>query len=85
VSNGVALVPAWCTLSRPTAVANSITYPVSTQDYESGKMLSGELKQELIAVLQPLVAEHQERRKTVTDDLVKQFMTPRPLNFSLGK
>jgi len=48
-------------------------------------MLSGELKQELIAVLQPLVAEHQERRKTVTDDLVKQFMNPRPLNFSLTK
>ena len=53
------------------------------QDYESGKMLSGELKQELIAVLQPFVTEHQERRKTVTNDLVKEFMTPRALNFNL--
>ena len=55
------------------------------QDYESGKMLSGELKKELITVLQALVSEHQERRKTVTDDVVKEFMKPRPLNFQLGK
>ena len=60
-------------------------YPPPIQDYESGKMLSGELKKELITVLQALVSEHQERRKTVTDDVVKEFMKPRPLNFQLGK
>ena len=42
-------------------------------------MLTGELKKELIDVLQKLVGEHQERRKAVTDEVVKQFMTPRRL------
>ena len=42
-------------------------------------MLTGELKQELIEVLQPLIAEHQARRKEVTDEIVKEFMTPRKL------
>ncbi|CAF1011222.1 unnamed protein product [Rotaria sp. Silwood1] len=49
--------------------------------YSSGQLLTGELKQELIDVLQKLILEHQERRKQVTDDQVKQFMTPRPLKF----
>lgn len=44
-------------------------------------MLSGEIKKELISVIQPLVAEHQERRKLVTDEVVKKFMTPRKLEF----
>lgn len=51
------------------------------EDYSSGKMLSGEIKKELISILQPLVAEHQERRKLVTDEVVKEFMTPRKLQF----
>ena len=46
-------------------------------------MLTGELKKELISVLQKLVGEHQERRKTVTDDVVIEYMTPRPLNFKM--
>jgi len=50
-------------------------------NYSSGKMLTGELKQELIKVLQELVGNHQEARAKVTDDVVKQFMTPRKLNF----
>lgn len=28
-----------------------------------------------------MIAQHQEQRKQVTDETVKQFMTPRPLNF----
>ena len=51
------------------------------QDYTSGDLLSGFLKKELIDVLQPMVAKHQEARKQVTDDVIKQFMTPRKLNF----
>jgi tryptophanyl-tRNA synthetase len=51
------------------------------EDYESGKLLTGDLKKELITVLQSLVSAHQERRKLVTDDVVKRFMTPRPLKF----
>ncbi|XP_008823842.2 tryptophan--tRNA ligase, cytoplasmic isoform X2 [Nannospalax galili] len=51
------------------------------KDYTSGAMLTGELKKTLIDVLQPLIAEHQTRRKAVTEEMVKEFMTPRPLSF----
>lgn len=51
------------------------------QDYTSGALLTGELKKILIETLQPMIAQHQERRKQVTDEMVQQFMTPRPLNF----
>ena len=44
-------------------------------------MLTGELKQELIIVLQKLVSEHRKRRAAVTDDLVKHFMSQRPMGF----
>uniref|UniRef100_A0A665UZV0 Tryptophan--tRNA ligase, cytoplasmic n=1 Tax=Echeneis naucrates TaxID=173247 RepID=A0A665UZV0_ECHNA len=52
------------------------------QDYTSGALLTGELKKLLIETLQPMIAQHQERRKQVTDETVKQFMTPRSLNFN---
>lgn len=42
-------------------------------------MLTGELKKELIGVLQALVRGHQQRRAAVTDEVVRHFMTPRPL------
>jgi tryptophanyl-tRNA synthetase len=48
--------------------------------YSKGEMLSGEIKKVAIETLQPIVAEHQERRKQVTDALLDQFMTPRKLN-----
>ena len=51
------------------------------QRYTSGQLLTGYLKLELINLLTPLVTAHQEARKLVTDDVVRQFMTPRPLNF----
>nr|XP_021148053.1 tryptophan--tRNA ligase, cytoplasmic isoform X1 [Columba livia] len=51
------------------------------QAYTSGELLTGELKKVLIETLQPLIAAHQERRKQVTDEVVKQFMTPRKLAF----
>jgi len=44
-------------------------------------MLSGEIKKELIDVLQPIVAAHQENRKNVTLDVIKEFMKPRKLEF----
>ena len=52
-----------------------------TQEYKSGKMLTSELKKELIHVLKKLIGEHQERRRAVSDDDVKEFMTSRPLSF----
>lgn len=55
--------------------------PLSRQDYSSGAMLTGELKKVLIEVLQPLIAEHQARRKEVTDEVVKEFMSPRKLSY----
>lgn len=64
---------------------HSLTYSSisSLQDYSSGALLTGELKKILIETLQPMIAQHQERRKQVTDEMVKQFMTPRPLNFKI--
>ena len=44
-------------------------------------MLSGEVKKELIGVLTGLVEGHQERRRAVTDDVLKLFMSVRPLDF----
>jgi len=51
------------------------------RDYGSGAMLTGEVKKELIAVLQEMVREHQERRALVTREVVEQFMTVRQLEF----
>ena len=49
--------------------------------YTKGEILSGELKAKAIEILQPIVAEHQLRRKSVTDDVLEQFMAIRPLKF----
>ncbi|XP_052767278.1 tryptophan--tRNA ligase, cytoplasmic-like [Mya arenaria] len=51
------------------------------KDYTSGELLTGYLKKELIEILQKIVTQHRENRLKVTDDIVKQFMTPRKLNF----
>jgi len=51
------------------------------RDYTSGALLTGELKKILIDILQPLIAAHQERRNKVTDEVVEQFMSIRPLKF----
>ncbi|KAL8275883.1 hypothetical protein Esti_000219 [Eimeria stiedai] len=44
--------------------------------YSSGKLLSGEVKQRLIQILQEMIKGHQERRAKVTDDMVREFMNP---------
>lgn len=51
------------------------------KDYTSGAMLTGELKKELIEILQPIVSAHQERRAQITDEILLRFTTPRPLKF----
>lgn len=53
------------------------------QTYESGELLTGYLKKELIELLQPLVQGHRERRKLVTDETVKQFTALRKLDYNL--
>lgn len=49
--------------------------------YTSGELLTGFLKKELVEILQKLVGEHRQRRASLTDDVVKQCMTPRKLKF----
>jgi len=49
------------------------------EEYASGRMLSGEIKQELVKVITPLVMRHQLARSKVTDDIVQTFLTPRKL------
>jgi len=51
------------------------------QEYSSGRMLTGEIKKELVDVLTPIVLEHQRARLAVTDEVVKAFLTPRRLEF----
>ena len=53
-------------------------------EYKSGRMLSGEIKEKLIELLLPLIAEHQKARVSVGDDLVEEFMRVRPLAFKRG-
>lgn len=48
-------------------------------DYAAGRMLSGEIKKELINIIQPLVAKHQEQRALVTDEVLDHFFKERPL------
>ena len=43
-------------------------------DYRKGELLTGELKKKCIAVLQKVVSNFQEKKKAVSDDLVRQFM-----------
>jgi len=51
------------------------------QEYSSGRMLTGEIKNELVQELVPIILEHQRRRAAVTDNDVKAFFTPRRLEF----
>lgn len=50
-------------------------------NYSSGKLLTGELKKIAITTLQGVLLQFQEKQKTINDDLVKYFMTPRKLAF----
>lgn len=47
------------------------------EDYKAGTMSTGEMKRECIAVVQAFVGEFQERRKHVTDDVLKEYMRVR--------
>lgn len=68
--------------SRKSKLFLSYSCPCFLQDYTSGALLTGELKKCLIETLQPMIAAHQQRRKQITDDMVKEFMTPRTLDFN---
>lgn len=44
--------------------------------YSTGKMLTGEIKQKLISVIQDIVAAHQERKSQISDEMLDFAMTP---------
>ena len=50
-------------------------------EYKSGKLLSGEIKNILFETLKPFIKSHQESRNKVTEEMVTEFMTPRSLEF----
>ncbi|KXJ77081.1 hypothetical protein RP20_CCG008321 [Aedes albopictus] len=52
--------------------------------YSTGELLSGEIKKIAIETLQPIVADHQTKRKEVTDEILEQFMALRPLNYQIN-
>ena len=51
------------------------------RDYQSGKMMTGQVKAELTETLQKLVKGHQDRKALVTDQTVKDFMEVRKLTY----
>jgi len=51
-------------------------------EYNTGKMLTGQVKARLSEVLIERVVRHQRARAMITEDVVDAFMTPRPLNLS---
>lgn len=55
------------------------------QSYLKGELLTGELKARCIKELQTFVGAFQERKKAVTDEVVKSYMTPKPLEWNQGK
>ncbi|KAG2439245.1 hypothetical protein HXX76_004606 [Chlamydomonas incerta] len=50
------------------------------EEYGSGRMLTGEIKKELITVLTDMVSRHQRARAQVTEEVVDAFMAVRPMN-----
>ena len=47
-------------------------------EYKSGRMMTGEVKKTLIGVLQEFIGEHQVKRKAVTDEMIKKFLSLAP-------
>ncbi|KAI5846361.1 hypothetical protein DFP73DRAFT_494365 [Morchella snyderi] len=55
------------------------------QSYLKGELLTGELKARCIKELQGFVTAFQGRKKAITDEVVKSYMTPKPLEWTQGK
>ena len=50
-------------------------------DYAAGRLLTGDVKARLADTLAPMVLAHQAARAAVTDDVVRDFMRVRALDF----
>ncbi|XP_072930137.1 tryptophan--tRNA ligase, cytoplasmic [Epargyreus clarus] len=51
------------------------------KSYESGEMLTGELKKIAIDTLTPIIQEYQARRAKVTDEVMQEFFKLRKIDF----
>lgn len=51
------------------------------QSYRKGTLSTGDLKKKCVTELQKFVGDFQERRAKVTDQIMRDFMTPRKLDF----
>jgi tryptophanyl-tRNA synthetase len=51
------------------------------KEYSSGRMLTSQVKQTVVDILVQKVYEHKMARAAVTDQVVRTFMTERPLIF----
>ncbi|PGH19524.1 tryptophan-tRNA ligase [Polytolypa hystricis UAMH7299] len=51
------------------------------ESYRKGDLLTGELKKLAITLLQEYVKEFQDRRKEVSDEVMRQYMAPRKLEW----
>lgn len=49
------------------------------KSYESGEMLTGELKKIAIDTITPIIQEYQARRAKVTDDIMQEFFKIRQI------
>lgn len=54
------------------------------EEYGSGRMLTGEIKAELVKVLVEMVERHQKARAAVTEEVVDAFMAVRPMPHLYG-
>ena len=54
------------------------------KEYKDGRMLTGEVKQRLIAAISEMVSRHQRARAQVTEEMVDAFMELRPLPNMFG-
>lgn len=54
------------------------------REYGAGRMLTGEIKGELIALLTEMVERHQAARAAVTEEVVDAFMAARPMSGLFG-
>lgn len=51
------------------------------KEYKAGRMMTGQVKGRLIELLTAMVKEHQDRRATVGDEILREFMRVRELEF----
>jgi len=51
-------------------------------EYKSGRMLTSEMKDKCIEVLQPFIKDFQDRRAAITEEMLKEFMSVRPISYN---